>query len=157
MVLISRHFFSHMAQESEEGSEESRAGLLVVDDCSIIRSLLHMVLTQSGFRVWLASSGPEALEQLKAHGNQIDLVVCDCAMRPWDGVETLRRLKEVVPQVRCCFLTGVGSDYTTEELLERGGLAVFNKPLSLPDFVRAVQRLTGAPLYSVPVSDAVAS
>jgi two-component system KDP operon response regulator KdpE len=69
-----------------------KSGVLVVDDDPKIRRLVATHLGQSGFEVFLAANGEEAIYQASLH--QPDVVVLDLAMPGIDGFETLSRLRE---------------------------------------------------------------
>ncbi len=69
-----------------------KSSVLVVDDDPKIRRLVATHLGQSGFEVFLAANGEEAIYQASLH--QPDVVVLDLAMPGIDGFETLSRLRE---------------------------------------------------------------
>lgn len=65
--------------------------LLVVDDETQILELLDLTLRMRGYAVCLAAHGPQALEICRQR--DIDVIVMDVLMTPWDGFETVRRLQ----------------------------------------------------------------
>jgi len=76
--------------------------ILVVDDEENIRFLYKEELTEDGYDVALAGSADEALERLKTE--KPDLVTLDIKMPGMDGIETLRKIKEIdkdVPVILC--------------------------------------------------------
>ncbi|MBE9504902.1 MAG: response regulator [Proteobacteria bacterium] len=76
--------------------------IMVVDDEENIRFLYKEELIDEGYEVILASSGNEALELLKT--NKPDLITLDIKMPGMDGIETLRRIKEIdknMPVILC--------------------------------------------------------
>jgi len=64
--------------------------VLCIDDSSMIRAVVQMVLRQSGMEVVVASNGTEGL-QLMADENP-DAVLLDMQMPDMDGFETLQRI-----------------------------------------------------------------
>lgn len=72
--------------------EDPGLRLLVVDDEEQILELLDLSLTLHGFTVTTARSGPDALNA--AANAEFDVIVMDVLMTPWDGFETVRRLRE---------------------------------------------------------------
>lgn len=69
--------------------------VLIVDDDPIYRELMTSFLTErSVARVLIASGGSEAKQQVKAHGHEIDLILCDLNMPDFDGVEYIMFLAE---------------------------------------------------------------
>lgn len=79
--------------------------LLIVDDEWQILELLDLSMSQHGFSVSTANSGPEALKLLR--GASFDVVVLDVLMSPWDGFETARQLRSVAGCPPIIFLSGV--------------------------------------------------
>ena len=67
--------------------------------------MLELSLSQHGFTVTPAGSGPQALKLLQTA--RFDLVVLDVLMSPWDGFETARQLRLVPGCPPIVFLSGV--------------------------------------------------
>jgi two-component system OmpR family response regulator len=112
------------------------ARILVVDDEPNIAELLSAALTFEGYQVGVASTGAEALEQVRAF--RPHLVMLDVMLPDFDGNEVCRRLRNQGEQVPIVFLTArdavqdkveglsMGDDYVTkpfsiEELTARVG------------------------------------
>ncbi len=110
-----------------------KSGVLVADDEHAIRDVLDCGLRESGFSVWLAANGQEALDLYRDHRAQIDVVLLDVSMPRLDGPRTLAALRELTPELPCCFMSGDLGDYTETELRARGARAVLWKPFLLPD------------------------
>jgi DNA-binding response OmpR family regulator len=113
---------------------DRKRGVLVVEDAIEIRDTLQAGLWHSGFNVWLAASGPEAVASYRNNGDSVDMVLLDVRMPDWDGPRTLLTLREVDARVRCCFMSDVTGDYSVPDLLRHGAIHVFLKPV----FVRSV-------------------
>ena len=76
--------------------------ILVVDDEENIRFLYKEELMDEGYQVTLAASGQEALDLLGK--SEPDLITLDIKMPDMDGIETLRKIKELnknIPVVLC--------------------------------------------------------
>lgn len=78
--------------------------ILLVDDEPDFLSVIARRLARRNVSVSVASSGLEALEMLKAE--PVKVVVLDVKMPGIDGIETLRRIKEMMPDVEVIMLTG---------------------------------------------------
>jgi CheY-like chemotaxis protein len=88
--------------------------ILVVDDEENIRLLYQEELEEDGYTVDVAAHGQEALEKLNTF--QPDLVTLDIRMPGMDGVETLRKIKEVqrdLPVILCSAYGEYKQDLTT--------------------------------------------
>lgn len=117
-------------------------GILVLDDEELVRSLLRTSLQGSGFKVWLAATGREAIKLYREHLAAIDLVLLDVQMPDLDGPDTLVALRAINPQVKCCFLTGDMGNYSERQLRRMGARRVFTKPVRLTRLVRSLDELT---------------
>jgi len=102
--------------------------ILVVDDSSLARRMTRKILEELGHEVEEAPDGAQGLEQflLKRH----DAVVLDLLMHGMDGVEVLRKLKEMNPQLPVIVLTADIQRTTRDLVKEAGAVAMVNKPVS---------------------------
>jgi len=80
--------------------------ILVADDEPSVRSLLVDVLQGAGYRVTAVASGVEALDAVSAQDADFDLVILDVMMRPLDGTEAFRGIRERRPRLPILFCTG---------------------------------------------------
>jgi CheY-like chemotaxis protein len=115
----------------------------VVDDEAYLRGMLNTGMRQQGFAVWLAASGPEALELYRRHHETIHVTLLDVHMPGLDGPQTLLELQQVNPQIRCCFLSGDPGSYTEGQLCTLGAVAVFRKPFRPDELALALWELAG--------------
>jgi len=101
--------------------------ILVVDDEEVLRNLASEVLSEEGYQVALASSGQEALDQMKQE--TFDLVIADLKMPGMDGMELLKRIKQRDKEVQVILLTSYLSPTTALSSLEAGAFWYLTKPL----------------------------
>jgi len=80
--------------------------ILLVDDEAGIRKVLAIALEDSGYEVYAAENGLEALEVFRKIAPSI--VLTDIKMPDMDGIELLRRLKELNPETEVIMFTGHG-------------------------------------------------
>jgi DNA-binding NtrC family response regulator len=80
--------------------------MLLVEDDTVFRSLLKMVLPRVGLDVELAASGGAALEALAARPGDFDVVVTDMHMSPLSGKDLAARIRAVHPGLPVILLTG---------------------------------------------------
>jgi CheY-like chemotaxis protein len=88
--------------------------ILVVDDEENIRLLYREELEEEGYSVDVAAHGKEALDKLNTF--KPDLITLDIKMPGMDGVETLRRIREVqrdLPVILCSAYGEYKQDLTT--------------------------------------------
>jgi CheY-like chemotaxis protein len=113
-------------------------GILVVDDEAGVRGVLKVWMRQQGLVVWVAANGQEAVDLYLRHRQSIDVVLMDVRMPRLDGPQTLTAMKQLNPQVRCCFMSGDLGCYTLETLQNLGATAVLRKPFDFAEVARAL-------------------
>jgi DNA-binding NtrC family response regulator len=121
--------------QAEAPEPAGKARLLVVDDEPIALKNLERVLAKEGYAVTTASSGPTALKLLRQHA--FDVVLTDLRMEKVDGMEVLRRAREIDPDVEVILITGYASIDTAIEAMKHGAYHYVAKPFKL-DEVRKV-------------------
>ena len=117
--------------------------ILLVDDQRDILKLLHSTLDTLGHELDIleAPSGEEAL--LEAMRSKVDLLVADYRLPGMNGVELMHKVRARYPDVRVILITGMTDRKARDEILDAGAAAVFDKPISLTDFLDAVERSLG--------------
>jgi two-component system nitrogen regulation response regulator NtrX len=82
------------------------ASILIVDDEVSILNSLSSILEDEGYDVSVAKSGMEALKHCAM--NPPELMMLDIWMPEMDGLETLKRLRELVPSTQVMMMSGHG-------------------------------------------------
>ncbi len=82
------------------------AGVLLVDDEKNILFIGELALKKTGFTVFTATNGEEAIEIYKKNSTEIQCIVLDLTMPVMDGVECLKGLKKYDPQVKVILSSG---------------------------------------------------
>lgn len=80
--------------------------ILVVDDENMIRESAKEILSSFGYSVTTASNGLEALEILKKNKKKFDLAIVDMSMPKINGVETIRRIREIDQSIKVVLSSG---------------------------------------------------
>jgi two-component system response regulator (stage 0 sporulation protein F) len=105
--------------------------VLIVDDEAPVRNLFYDLLKTEKYTVKCAASGEEALDTLGKES--FDVVLLDIKLSGMSGIETLKRIKDMNPNLIVIMITGFGYD---EELIAKSkeyGCAGYigkNMPLS---------------------------
>ncbi|HHX65466.1 MAG TPA: response regulator [Chloroflexi bacterium] len=110
-----------------------RPRILVVDDDLGIRETMFDILTLENYSVDVAASGEEAVERCRKE--RYDVALLDIRMPGMNGVETLRVLREIDPNLRVIMITGHEVGDLASEAMEAGAEAVFRKPLDVAMFL----------------------
>jgi DNA-binding NtrC family response regulator len=112
--------------------------MLVVDDDSGASGLLKEVFAQEGYDVTVASSGAEALRL--AAERRFDIVLSDVQMPDIDGIEVLRRLRQIAPDLSVILVTAYGTIETAIRALHEGAIDYVRKPFKLDEVRLCVAR-----------------
>ncbi len=113
--------------------------VMVVDDEETARTFCADALKDLGFVTHTAESGGEALSILESGG--IDIVLADLVMPGMSGLELLKNLKEVAPDLDVVMMTGYGSVPSAVEAIKLGAYDYLTKPFNMEDFKRVFERL----------------
>jgi len=103
--------------------------ILTVDDQMGIDSFFYEFFTVRNYEVFSALSGKEAIEIVKKERPRI--ILLDINMRGMDGIETLKRIREIDKESAIIMVTGVKDDDTMRRAKELGADDYITKPLSL--------------------------
>jgi len=106
--------------------------ILLVDDDELIRASVPPMVEFFGHRVVSAAGGREALQYLK-EGQGFDLVILDLNMPGMDGLETLRHLRRLRPDLPVLLATGRLDDATVSALRKDGKALGIFKPFSMAE------------------------
>jgi DNA-binding NtrC family response regulator len=113
------------------------AQILIVDDEPNVRLVFRTALESSGYQVAEASDGVVALRLVQQH--HFDVVLLDLRMPQLDGMETLRRFRELGIDVPTVIVTAHGSIPDVVEALRLGAIDFIPKPLP-PETLRRTVR-----------------
>jgi CheY-like chemotaxis protein len=117
----------------------SRPRILVVDDDLAITATFENILGGEGYEVVTAGGGQEAIDACRRA--PVDLVLLDLIMPRMDGLEVLRRLREVAPAARIVILSAYIEPDREAEALRLGASAVLAKPPDLGKLLRFLTEL----------------
>jgi DNA-binding NtrC family response regulator len=117
--------------------------LLVDDEESFLEALAER-LRMRGLEVVCAKSGREALTQVETQ--VFDAVVLDLAMPGLDGIETLRRLRQLQPELQVMILSGRATVQTAVEATRLGATDIFEKPTEVDTLVQRIRSARAARL-----------
>lgn len=113
--------------------------ILIVDDEKNIRLTVAAALEGAGFEVDTARDGAEALDKLDVETYW--LVLLDIKMPGMDGMEVLRRLRDVRPEVRVVMITAHGDVESAVEAMKLGAVDFLPKPFSPGEIRGIVQKI----------------
>ncbi len=113
--------------------------ILVADDEAAQRNIVAEILSDQGHVVDAASSGEEALDALAAAPR--DLLLTDLKMPGIDGMELLRRGRELQPDLIVILMTGFGTVSSAVEAMKSGAWDYLQKPFDRAELIERVRRV----------------
>jgi DNA-binding NtrC family response regulator len=105
----------------------SASHILVVDDEPSMRRYLQTALELDSYNVAMAATGEEAVE--KARQCHPDVVLLDMVLPGWDGLETLRRIREVSPFSKVVMISCVRDTRKVAHAVRLGAQDYLSKPI----------------------------
>jgi len=102
------------------------SSILVIDDKDSMRKMVAQTLTEEGYNVETAETGPEGIE--KARLKPFDLVITDLKMPDMDGLAVLSALKEINTETAVLVMTAYGTIETAVEAMKNGAVDFLTKP-----------------------------
>lgn len=112
--------------------------ILIIDDESFICENVERILSDEGYQVCSAASGLEARDIVLA--NDIDLALLDLNLGMEDGIDVLKALKEIDPDLLVIIITGYGSVESAVDALKLGAYHYMKKPFKA-DALRVIVKL----------------
>lgn len=112
--------------------------ILIVDDQFGIRILLNEVFSKEGYQTFQAANGIQALDIVTKHDP--DLVLLDMKIPGMDGIEILKRMKVIDPEIRVIIMTAYGELDMIQEAKNLGAITHFAKPFDIDDIRAAVRK-----------------
>ena len=96
----------------DDAGHTRRRHILVIDDSGPVRSLARTILESGGYRVSLATSMEDAFKNINvAH---VDMVLCDIFMPGMGGLNGMRHIQKVWPQVRIMAMSGGVEEFVSD-------------------------------------------
>ncbi|HTJ81994.1 MAG TPA: sigma-54 dependent transcriptional regulator [Polyangiaceae bacterium] len=127
-----------MSDATEDAPMMESLTVLVVDDEPSNLSSIEKIFQKDGMRVLTAPSAKAALEQLRAH--RVDVVLTDLMMPAVSGLELLRAIKQVSPDVEVVLMTAYGTVETAVQAMREGAYDFVEKPLKRMTIVKTVRK-----------------
>lgn len=113
--------------------------VLVVDDAKFMRIMLGNILRKMGCEVIEAENGADAMAKYQRY--RPDLVTMDITMPEMDGVEAVKRLKEIDPGVRIIMVSAMGQKDFVLKSIQYGAMDFIVKPFEEERVRSAVEKV----------------
>ncbi len=113
--------------------------ILVVDDEAAMRESLKDWLMEDGYEVGLAAGGEEAIAMAREKG--FEVVLLDLKMPGMNGLETLKKLKEVRPDAEILMMTAYATVDTAVQAMKEGAFDYLVKPFDPDEVELLIQKI----------------
>ncbi|MGI9534486.1 MAG: hybrid sensor histidine kinase/response regulator, partial [Thermodesulfobacteriota bacterium] len=127
-------------QENKIASSNGLSGkgrLLIMDDEDGIREVVSLMLNKIGFEVDAVKNGEEAIkvygEFVNKNSSYVAVILDLTIPGGMGGVETVKKLKEIDPEVFCIVSSAYSDDPVIEQYMSYGFSAYLNKPFSITE------------------------
>lgn len=121
------------AVEAPEPKPRTQRHILLVEDEPDMRALLSDILTEKNFQVTAVENGSEGLAKFHQSPFDIDLVLSDLNIPHLLGIEMLREMKRISPDLKFAVLTGFVTAEDHQDLEALGALRILRKPIQIED------------------------
>ncbi len=111
--------------------------ILLVDDDPLMRKSLANLLGREGYTITEAAGGKDAMDFLAK--NLFDLVITDLVMQPMSGLELLRHVKQVNPDLEVIVVSGAGTIETAVDAMKLKAFDFITKPFQADEILLRVR------------------
>lgn len=115
--------------------------VLLAEDNEPLRRLVSSELRGAGYQVVDVSNGESALKIIKE--KSIDLMITDVVMPGINGIELLKRARELNPDIPAIITTGHGTPKTVIDAFKLQACDFLSKPFSIADLMEAIRAALG--------------
>lgn len=119
-------------------AENSNISIVVVDDESIVLSLIRDALEEDEYQLETALSAEEALKIIES--KKIDLIISDIRMPRINGIQLVKQARELYPEVGVIFMTGYANLNSAKDAIKQGASDYILKPFELSEIRQAVSK-----------------
>jgi DNA-binding NtrC family response regulator len=115
-----------------------KPSILIVDDDEVMQQTLSDVLRKRGYEIFSVGSGNGALSVIKK--NLVDLVLLDMKLPDVDGIEVLRKIKELDTEILVIMMTAYSDVQTAVSAMKSGAYHYINKPFELEELKLLIEK-----------------
>ncbi len=117
--------------------------ILLVEDEDAVRAFSARALRTTGYEVFEADSGDEALDVLDDMDWKLDLMISDVVMPEMDGPALLIKVRERLPNLKVIFVSGYAEETAREGIADDQSVEFLPKPYSLDQINTKVKDVLG--------------
>lgn len=115
--------------------------ILVVDDEATLRDRLAGVLREEGWHVHTAQDGASALKEVEVSETDFDLIICDLMLPDLSGIDILKKVKEINPNVIFIMITAYPTVENAVEAMKIGARDYMVKPFRFDEIILRIRNI----------------
>ena len=119
--------------------DDRQPTILVVDDERGMCELLKDTLVKEGYEVHVSDNPLQAIEIVKEM--HIDIAMLDLVMPEMDGIDVLKKIKEIQPDIVVIIMTAYGTIDTAVEAMKLGAYDYITKPFKMSKIKTIIERI----------------
>lgn len=119
--------------------QESPLSVIVVDDDDLVRETFEAILKDAGYRIITASNANRAMQLIQREA--IDIAVVDLVIGEDNGIDLIKRFREIAPQIVSIMVTGYGTIERAVEAMQAGAWDFITKPFSPNMLIEKLERI----------------
>ena len=113
--------------------------ILVVDDDADIRETMVTLLSMNDYTVTAVADGTSAME--KVSGEKFDIVLTDLMLPKMNGIDLIKNLKGIDPDLQCIVITGYATVSTAVDAMKAGAYDYLMKPFNVSEVLMLLKRV----------------
>ncbi len=117
-----------------------RLNILIIEDGQSQREMLRDFLLKEGHTVAEAENGENGIRRLQT--GHFDLILLDYKMPGMDGMEVLKEVKKINPEIDVVIITAYGTIETAVEAMKAGAIDYITKPIEFDELLLLVERVS---------------
>lgn len=119
-------------------ARRGKGTILIIDDEQIINTFVGRALENAGYHTLAVNDGQDGLMELGQHINEIVAILLDLTMPRMDGLEVLRELRNLAPDIPVLVMSGYSEQEVSVRCEGTGARGFIQKPFTARSLVASV-------------------
>ena len=122
-------------------SHHGPGSVLIIENDQMVCDAMNDILSDSGYRVYIAHDGIEGEKMYRSLINDIDIIIIDWRLPRQDGRDTLRKIRQVNPNVQVMVASGYAEEDVTRQLTDVLPFTFLGKPFNMSNLLNKVEKM----------------
>lgn len=131
----------HKETTSESSMIKGSESILLVDDEELVIEVGQAMLEKIGYQVIIAKGGEQAVDRVKAMGEEIDLIILDLIMPGMDGGKTFDQIRKLQPEIPVILSSGYAINGQAADIMRRGCNGFLQKPFNISKLSQKIKKI----------------